>query len=70
MGIQGRIKNLQSGRTLTEKEIQWLKDKFNQIDGWKDKAVDKFTEIDNLLDQAKQKIIEHEQRIRELEDAG
>jgi peptidoglycan hydrolase CwlO-like protein len=67
MGIQGRLKNLQTGRTLTKADIEWLKNKFNQIDGWKDTAVTKFAEIDGLLEQAKTKIIEHEQRIKELE---
>ena len=77
MGIQGRLKNLQSSREITKEDIQWLKDnfndiddKFNQIKDWKDLAVAKFEEIDGLLEQARTKLIDHEQRIRELENAG
>jgi len=66
MGIQGKIKNLQNNRTLTDKEIEWLKNKFAQIDGWKDTAVSKFAEIDGLLQLARGKILDHEARIKEL----
>ena len=56
-------------RVLTDEEIKLLKDKFSQIESWKDAAITKLLEIDYLLSQAKAKLIDHEKRIKELEDA-
>ena len=76
MGLQGRIKKLQNSRTLSDREVRILKNKFadiednfDQIKKWKDIAVTKFDEIDDKLELAKTKIIEHEKRIKELENA-
>ena len=76
MGLQGRIKKLQNSRTLSDREVRILKNKFadiednfDQIKKWKDIAVTKFDEVDDKLELAKTKIIEHEKRIRELENA-
>ena len=67
MGIQGKLKDLNNNRTLSDEEVKLLKDKFNQISDWKDAAVAKFAEIDDLLNLARTKIINHENRIKELE---
>jgi len=75
-GLQGKVKELQNSRTLSDREVRILKNKFadiednfDQIKKWKDIAVTKFNEIDDKLELAKTKIIEHEKRIRELENA-
>ena len=75
-GLQGKVKELQNSRTLSDREVRILKNKFadiednfDQIKKWKDIAVTKFNEIDDKLELAKAKIIEHEQRIKELENA-
>ena len=35
--------------TLTDNQIEWVKDKLDLIENWKDTAVAKFTQLDNQI---------------------
>ena len=69
MGIVGDVKKLKDKTTLSVDEVAFLKNKFDQIHNWKDAAVAEFTEVNDKLELAKAKLIDHEKRIKALENA-